>query len=65
MHIGEYAKAKEYFERVSPPDDPNTPEDESENGLVAHRSEKIAQDLARHIRSVYLPYIEEQLQDGE
>ena len=58
MHIGEYAEAKRYFERVSPPDDPK-------KGLVAHRSEKIAQDLARHIRSVYLPYIEEQLSDGE
>ena len=58
MHIGEYAEAKRYFERVSPPDDPK-------KGLVAHRSEKIAQDLARHIRSVYLPYIEEQLSAGE
>ncbi len=65
MHIGEYAEAKRYFERVSPPDDPKTTENESENGLVAHRSEKIAQDLARHIRAVYLPYIEEQLRDGE
>ena len=34
-------------------------------GLVAHRSEKTAQDLARHIRAVYLPYINEQLRDGE
>jgi len=65
MHIGEYAAAKRYFERVSPPDDPKTTENESENGLVAYRSEKIAQDLARHIRAVYLPYIEEQLRDGE
>jgi hypothetical protein len=65
MHIGEYAEAKRYFNRVSPLDDPSTPENESEKGLVAYRSEKIAQDLARHIRSVYLPYIEEQLRDGE
>ena len=65
MHIGEYAEAKRYFERVSPPDDPKTTENESENGLVAYRSEKIAQDLARHIRAVYLPYIEEQIRDGE
>ena len=34
-------------------------------GLVAHRSEKTAQDLARHIRAVYLPYISEQLRDDE
>ena len=65
MHIGEYAEAKRYFNRVSPLDDPSTPENESEKGLVAHRSEKIAQDLARHIRSVYLPYIADQLRDGE
>ena len=63
MHIGEYAEAKRYFNRVSPLDDPSTPENESEKGLVAHRSEKIAQDLARHIRSVYLPYIADQLRD--
>jgi len=54
MHIGEYAEAKRYFERVSPLDDPT-------KGLIAHRSEPIAQDLARHIRESYLPYINEQL----
>ena len=54
MHIGEYAEAKRYFERLSPLDDPT-------KGLIAHRSEPIAQDLARHIRESYLPYINEQL----
>ncbi len=58
MHIGEYAEAKRYFERVSPPDNP-------ENGLVAHRTEQIAQDLVRHIRESYMPYIAEQLRDSE
>jgi len=65
MHIGEYAEAKRCFERVSPLDDPATLEDERERGLVAYRAEKTAQDLARHIRSVYLPYISEQLADAE
>ena len=58
MHIGEYAEAKRYFERVSPPDNP-------ENGLVAHHTEQIAQDLVRHIRESYMPYIAEQLRDSE
>ena len=65
MHIGEYAEAKRYFDRVSPLDDPNTPEDEREKGLVAHRAEQTAQDLARHIRESYLPYINEQLENTE
>ena len=65
MHIGEYAEAKRYFDRVSPLDDPSTPEDERENGLVAHRAEQTAQDLARHIRESYLPYINEQLENTE
>jgi len=65
MHIGEYAEAKSYFDRVSPLDDPNTPEDEREKGLVAHRAEQTAQDLARHIRESYMPYIAEQLRDSE
>jgi len=65
MHIGEYAEAKSYFDRVSPLDDPSTPEDEREKGLVAHRAEQTAQDLARHIRESYLPYIAEQLRDSE
>jgi tetratricopeptide (TPR) repeat protein len=58
MHIGEYGAAKRYFERVSPLDDPT-------KGLIAHRSEPIAQDLARHIRESYLPYINEQLANPE
>ena len=65
MHIGEYAEAKSYFDRVSPLDDPSTPEDEREKGLVAHRAEQTAQDLARHIRESYMPYIAEQLRDSE
>jgi len=65
MHIGEYAEAKSYFDRVSPLDDPSTPEDEREKGLVAHRAEQTAQDLARHIRESYLPYINEQLENTE
>ncbi|SVE50059.1 uncharacterized protein METZ01_LOCUS502913, partial [marine metagenome] len=66
MHIGEFAEAKDYFDRVSPLDDPDTPDkDERENGLVAHRTEQIAQDLARHIRESYLPYINEQLENNE
>ena len=65
MHIGEFAEAKDYFDRVSPLDDPSTPEDEREKGLVAHRAEQTAQDLARHIRESYLPYIAEQLRDSE
>jgi tetratricopeptide (TPR) repeat protein len=65
MHIGEYAEAQSYFDRVSPPDDPSTPKDERENGLVAHRTEQIAQDLVRHIRESYMPYIAEQLRDSE
>ncbi len=65
MHIGEYAEAKRYFERVSPLDDPATEEDERKNGLVADRSEQIAKDLARHIRESYLPYINEQLKNPE
>ena len=58
MHIGKYAAAKRYFERVSPMDDPN-------KGLIAHRSEPIAKDLARHIRESYLPYINEQLESPD
>ncbi|MBC8243131.1 MAG: O-antigen ligase family protein [Verrucomicrobia bacterium] len=58
MHIGEYAEAKRYFERVSPLDDPT-------KGLIANRSEPIAQALARHIRESYLPYINEQLKNPE
>ncbi len=65
MHIGEYAEAKSYFDRVSPLNDPSTPEDEREKGLVAHRAEQTAQDLARHIRESYLPYINEQLENTE
>jgi len=65
MHIGEYAEAKSYFDRVSPPDDPSTPEDERKNGLVADREEQTARDLVRHIRESYMPYIAEQLRDSE
>ena len=65
MHIKDYAAAKRYFERVSPLDDPATPEDESEKGLVAWRSESAATNLANQIRAVYLPYINEQLADRE
>ncbi len=65
MHIGQYVEAKRCFERVSPLDDPTTLEDERKRGLVAHRAEKTAQDLARHIRAVYLPYISEQLAEAE
>jgi len=61
MHIKDYAAAKEYFERVSPLDDPSTPENESEKGLVAWRPESAATNLANQIRAVYLPYINEQI----
>ena len=62
MHIKDYAAAKNYFERVSPLDDPSTSENESEKGLVAWRSESAATNLANQIRAVYLPYINEQLE---
>jgi len=65
MHIKDYPAAKRYFELISPIDDPTTPEDESDKGLVAWRSESAARSLADQIRAVYLPYIKEQLEDAE
>ena len=58
MNIGgltNLTTAKRYFERVSPPDNP-------EKGLIAWRSETSATNLVNQIRAVYLPYINEQLQ---
>ncbi len=63
MHIRDYAAAKRYFDRVSPLDDPITPENESKKGLVAWRSESAATNLANQIRSVYLPFINEQIRE--
>ena len=58
MHIGEYAEAKRYFDRVSPPDDPSTPENEI-GRMVSWR---IAPKKSRGTWSgtsgrSYLPYI--------
>ena len=56
MHIGDFVSAKRYFERVSPPDKP-------ESGLIAWRSETSATNLVNQIRAVYLPYINEKLKN--
>ncbi len=56
MHIGDFVSAKRYFERVSPPDKP-------ESGLIAWRSETSATNLVNQIRAVYLPYINEELKN--
>ena len=59
MHIGgqtNLISAKRYFERVSPPINP-------EKGLIAWRSEDSATNLVNQIRAVYLPYINEELKN--